>query len=224
LPRLSQTTQDAVQIFSLAVLLSSMFVYNQMGSIDEAALDRLSLVTELTRHIRVRATSAPGSEDSRELGGFNPTFLWLLRGLLLLGRLLLGLAQQLLWQQLLPDLEPRVACRTFLTRRSSAPPAASPTDRADFYHDLEDEGRRVSAREYLETALMPTAGRGQGVAAKNQIRDSIKALFPDRCAAAHMRASQASGCDATVPCCSSAELATTRLLVVRVRPDGSTHT
>lgn len=57
-----------------------MFIYNQMGSIDEAALDRLSLVTELTRHIRVRATSAPGSEDSRELGGFNPTFLWLLRG------------------------------------------------------------------------------------------------------------------------------------------------
>ncbi len=75
-----QTTQDSVQIFSLAVLLSSMFIYNQMGSIDEAALDRLSLVTELTRHIRVRATSAPGSEDSRELGGFNPTFLWLLRG------------------------------------------------------------------------------------------------------------------------------------------------
>jgi hypothetical protein len=79
-PAVLQTTQDSVQIFSLAVLLSSMFIYNQMGSIDEAALDRLSLVTELTRHIRVRATSAPGSEDSRELGGFNPTFLWLLRG------------------------------------------------------------------------------------------------------------------------------------------------
>jgi hypothetical protein len=27
---------------------------------------------------------------------------------------------------------------------------------------------------------MPAAGRGPGVAAKNQIRDSIKALFPDR--------------------------------------------
>jgi Guanylate-binding protein, N-terminal domain len=29
------------------VLLSSLFVYNQMGGIDEAALDRLSLVTEV---------------------------------------------------------------------------------------------------------------------------------------------------------------------------------
>lgn len=29
------------------MLLSSLFVYNQMGGIDEAALDRLSLVTEV---------------------------------------------------------------------------------------------------------------------------------------------------------------------------------
>lgn len=43
-PRL-QTGQYSTQIFSLAVLLSSLFVFNQMGGIDEAALDRLSLVT-----------------------------------------------------------------------------------------------------------------------------------------------------------------------------------
>jgi hypothetical protein len=49
-----QTTTDGVRIFALAVLLSSLFVFNQFGAIDEAALDRLSLVTELTRHIRVR--------------------------------------------------------------------------------------------------------------------------------------------------------------------------
>jgi hypothetical protein len=36
-----QTAQYSTQIFSLAVLLSSLFVYNQMGGIDEAALDRL---------------------------------------------------------------------------------------------------------------------------------------------------------------------------------------
>jgi hypothetical protein len=35
-----QTAQYSTQIFSLAVLLSSLFVYNQMGGIDEAALDR----------------------------------------------------------------------------------------------------------------------------------------------------------------------------------------
>lgn len=42
-----QTGQYSTQIFSLAVLLSSLFVFNQMGGIDEAALDRLSLVTEV---------------------------------------------------------------------------------------------------------------------------------------------------------------------------------
>lgn len=47
-----QTAQYSTQIFSLAVLLSCLFVYNHMGGIDESALDRLSLVTEMTRHIR----------------------------------------------------------------------------------------------------------------------------------------------------------------------------
>jgi hypothetical protein len=55
-----QTTQEGIQIFSLAVLLSSLFVYNQMGGIDEAAIDRLSLITELTRHIRVRSAKHTG--------------------------------------------------------------------------------------------------------------------------------------------------------------------
>jgi hypothetical protein len=58
-----QTGQYSVQIFSLAVLLSSLFVYNQMGGIDEAALDRLSLVTEMTKHIRVRAASKGVNAD-----------------------------------------------------------------------------------------------------------------------------------------------------------------
>lgn len=50
-----QTAQYSTQIFSLAVLLSCLFVYNHMGGIDESALDRLSLVTEMTKHIRVKA-------------------------------------------------------------------------------------------------------------------------------------------------------------------------
>ena len=55
-----QTGQYSTQIFSLTVLLSSLFVYNQMGGIDEAALDRLSLVTEMTKHIRVKAGDGAG--------------------------------------------------------------------------------------------------------------------------------------------------------------------
>ncbi|MBA0869052.1 hypothetical protein Goshw_022592 [Gossypium schwendimanii] len=67
----------STQIFSLAVLLSSMFIYNQMGGIDEAALDRLSLVTQMTKHIRVKAGGRTASAS--ELGQFSPIFVWLLR-------------------------------------------------------------------------------------------------------------------------------------------------
>ena len=84
-----QTGQYSTQIFSLAVLLSSLFCYNQMGGIDEAALDRLSLVTEMTDHIRVRAAmeggekSGPGARrsaaDASDLARFSPSFVWLLR-------------------------------------------------------------------------------------------------------------------------------------------------
>lgn len=48
-----------------------------MGGIDEAALDRLSLVTEMTKHIRVRASG--GKTTASELGQFSPVFVWLLR-------------------------------------------------------------------------------------------------------------------------------------------------
>jgi hypothetical protein len=119
-----QTAQYSTQIFSLAVLLSSLFVYNQMGGIDESALDRLSLVTEMTKHIRVKAGGGP-----EKLGDFTPAFLWLLR---------------------------------------------------DFYLRLEDEGKQVTARDYLETALLPVGGTGDSVKSKNEIRASIKSLFPDR--------------------------------------------
>ena len=48
-----------------------------MGGIDEAALDRLALVTEMTKHVRVRASG--GRSTVAELGQFSPVFVWLLR-------------------------------------------------------------------------------------------------------------------------------------------------
>ncbi|OMO65258.1 hypothetical protein COLO4_31408 [Corchorus olitorius] len=122
-----QTGTYSTQIFSLAVLLSSMFIYNQMGGIDEAALDRLSLVTQMTKHIRVKAGGRTTSAS--ELGQFSPIFVWLLR---------------------------------------------------DFYLDLVEDNRRITPRDYLELALRPVQGSGKDIAAKNEIRDSIRALFPDR--------------------------------------------
>lgn len=39
------------KIFTLTVLLSSFFVFNQVGVIDEAAISNLSLVTALAKNI-----------------------------------------------------------------------------------------------------------------------------------------------------------------------------
>lgn len=50
-------TYDA-KIFSLAILLSSFFIYNSMGVIDESAVDRLFLVGELTKSIALSSTDA----------------------------------------------------------------------------------------------------------------------------------------------------------------------
>jgi len=122
-----QTGTYSIQIFSLAVLLSSMFIYNQIGGIDEAALDRLSLVTEMTKHIRVRANG--GRSTASELGQFSPIFIWLLR---------------------------------------------------DFYLDLVENDRRITPRDYLEIALRPLDGNGKDISSKNEIRESIRSLFPDR--------------------------------------------
>ncbi|CAI5999233.1 unnamed protein product [Closterium sp. NIES-64] len=167
-----QTGTYSTQIFSLAVLLSSLFVYNQMGGIDESSLDRLSMVTEMAKHIQVRANSASSaaqggggaggaagaagsSSTTQELGLFSPVFFWLLRV-------------------------------SFCGHSK------------DFYFDLTEDGRVITPRDYLETALQSMAEGSESARAKNQtalqsmaegsesaraknqIRESIRSLFPDR--------------------------------------------
>ncbi|XP_043541362.1 guanylate-binding protein 1-like, partial [Chiloscyllium plagiosum] len=75
-PRLGDTTNDS-WIFALAVLLSSMLVYNSMGTIDQYAMDKLHYVTELTELIKVKATG--GEDESREFARFFPAFVWSVR-------------------------------------------------------------------------------------------------------------------------------------------------
>eukprot|EP00698_Gefionella_okellyi_P012374 TRINITY_DN3329_c0_g1_i2.p1 TRINITY_DN3329_c0_g1~~TRINITY_DN3329_c0_g1_i2.p1 ORF type:complete len:653 (-),score=101.34 TRINITY_DN3329_c0_g1_i2:88-2046(-) len=76
----TKTETYDIQIFSLALLLSSYFIYNSMGNIDETALDRLSLVVELSKHIRTQSDSE-GDQAALaiQLNQFFPTFLWLVR-------------------------------------------------------------------------------------------------------------------------------------------------
>ncbi|KAF7476961.1 Hypothetical predicted protein [Marmota monax] len=72
--------QNDSWIFALAILLSSTFVYNSMGTINQQAMDQLHYVTELTN--RIRAKSSPEEneiEDSAEFVSFFPDFVWTLR-------------------------------------------------------------------------------------------------------------------------------------------------
>jgi hypothetical protein len=57
--------------------VSSYFIYNSVGSIDESALNNLSLVVELTKHIRTKADNQP--ETGEDFAQFFPSFLWVVR-------------------------------------------------------------------------------------------------------------------------------------------------
>ncbi|XP_044528174.1 guanylate-binding protein 7-like [Gracilinanus agilis] len=70
-------------IFALAILLSSTFVYNSMGTINYQALEHL-YVTELTKLIKVKSSPNPDTEEnSADFVGFLPDFVWTVRDFIL---------------------------------------------------------------------------------------------------------------------------------------------
>ena len=77
LQSLSATEGHDAKIFSLAILLASSFLYNSEKAINNAAIDQLSLVAQLTQ--RIRAKSGRGDEGAAALASEMPDFLWLLR-------------------------------------------------------------------------------------------------------------------------------------------------
>jgi len=74
-----RTASCDMQIFSLCILLSSYFIYNSMGAIDEQAIDDLHLVLHLAKHIHVKAKRGETEEKASELSSYFPIFLWVLR-------------------------------------------------------------------------------------------------------------------------------------------------
>lgn len=48
---IDQDSAHDCRIFALVLLLSSIFVYNSVGTIDENSISNLSLVINLTKHI-----------------------------------------------------------------------------------------------------------------------------------------------------------------------------
>jgi Guanylate-binding protein, N-terminal domain/Guanylate-binding protein, C-terminal domain len=75
---LDEDSNHDVRIFSLAIMLSSCFIYNSVGNIDENAISNLSLVINITKHIHLRSTNKE-DVDSDEYAQYFPTFLWVVR-------------------------------------------------------------------------------------------------------------------------------------------------
>jgi hypothetical protein len=88
---LDEDNNHDMRIFSLALLLSSYFLYNSVGSIDENALSSLSLVVNITKHIQLKSTQTNQNceqENEEELNietaddplsDYLPSFLWVVR-------------------------------------------------------------------------------------------------------------------------------------------------
>ena len=67
------------KIFLIAVLISSLFIYNSVGYIDENTINNLSFVLNLSKTIKLRNNSNIDDNDDEELAKYFPTMLWLLR-------------------------------------------------------------------------------------------------------------------------------------------------
>ncbi|XP_064138287.1 guanylate-binding protein 5 isoform X1 [Loxodonta africana] len=72
--------KNDTQVFALAMLLSSIFVYNTMNKIDQEAIDLLHKVTELTNLLRERSSSDLDEvADSADFVSSFPDLVWTLR-------------------------------------------------------------------------------------------------------------------------------------------------
>jgi len=67
------------KIFALAILMSSLFIFNSVGSIDEQSISQLSLTTTLSKNIALSSKKSSAEKDEEALARFTPKFIWLLR-------------------------------------------------------------------------------------------------------------------------------------------------
>ena len=121
------------KIFLIAILISSLFIYNSFGTIDEVALNNLSLILNLSKSLKLRNNSNvlnSKENDDKEMAKYFPSLLWLLR---------------------------------------------------DFALKLEDsDGNVITAKQYLENALMEQKGSSESIEEKNLVRKMIKTYFNER--------------------------------------------
>ena len=62
----------------MALLVSSLFIYNSMGTIDESALQNLSLIVNLSKNLQIKNKVIEDS-DPDEVAKYFPSFMWVIR-------------------------------------------------------------------------------------------------------------------------------------------------
>ena len=67
------------KIFALAILMSSLFMFNSIGSIDEKSISQLSLTTTLSKNIALTGNKKNSEQEEAQLARFTPRFIWILR-------------------------------------------------------------------------------------------------------------------------------------------------
>lgn len=149
------------RIFIFSLLLSSMFVYNSIGSIDENALQTLSLIVNLAKNIQLGESKAPGessnvaseslvsevSHDASQLAKASN---------------LSGIAEQ--GEEAIVENFPFFL---WVIR--------------DFCLELKDShGNTISSKSYFENALKGVAQSGSASEGKNRVRALIKHFFRNR--------------------------------------------
>mmetsp|Transcript_19031 Transcript_19031/g.28761 ORF Transcript_19031/g.28761 Transcript_19031/m.28761 type:complete len:937 (-) Transcript_19031:350-3160(-) len=159
----SRTQTEDSQIFSLALLLSSMFVWNSRGVIDGNALEDFALVVNLTKHIHVRSNAATkatttnnASLSSSSSPSQTPKYIASNSGNFVGG----GGSHEL------EALAEHFPSFMWVVR--------------DFTLRLEDGGRKINDRQYLENALKPQQSFSSEAASRNQIRTLLSSFFRER--------------------------------------------
>ena len=183
-------TADAshdTRVFSLALLLSSFFVYNSVGNIDEQALSNLSLVTNISKEIRASAASTHDhtlkavtkieSEEDDDDSDDNDDD-----------------DDEEEEEETDKNDEPTNQVKSAtINMTTSKLQNRGDQNSADFHEflpaflwvlrdfalQLQDrDGHEIEAEQYLENALEESTGRNS--AGKNRIRECLKQFFPER--------------------------------------------
>ena len=78
------------KIFLIAILLSSLFIYNSFGTIDENALNNLSLIVNLAKSLKLNKNNKDSNlfndienDSNVDLNKYFPVMLWILRDFIL---------------------------------------------------------------------------------------------------------------------------------------------